>query len=146
MSKIFHERLPSQVGLLISFVESKLLLINIVGSIAFHERNVWPIGATTPIRRRVPLVARSHDRPVYPPSLGSRGMICSEASIIEDHTERKENPRMAVGECSGTPIRDSSTCIVRFDDRPSYKYCTAQPIGISRRTAIVLIYYLRTSV
>jgi len=91
--KIFHEQLPLQVGLLISFVESKLLLINIIDSIAFHERNVWPIGATTPIRRRVPRVARSHARSVYPPSLGSRGMICSEASIIEDHTERKENPR-----------------------------------------------------
>jgi len=48
---------------------------------------------------------------------------------------------MEVGERSGASLRDFSTCVVRFDDRPSYKYRTAQLIRISRRTAIVLIIH-----
>lgn len=81
----------------------------------------------------------------YPPSSGSRGMIHGEASIIEDHTERKENPHPdgsgGVSESAATRLFDVHCTIWR--DRPSYKYRTAQPIGISRRSAIVLIHYPR---
>lgn len=67
----------------------------------------------------------------------------TEASIIEDHTERKENPH---ADGSGGVLESAATrlfdlhCTIR-QDRPSYKYRNAQPIGISRRVAIVLIHY-----
>lgn len=72
-------------------------------------------------------------------------MIHGEASIIEDHTERKENPHPdgsgGVFENAATRLFDVQ-CMIRRD-RPSYKYRTAQPIAISRRAAIVLIHYPR---
>lgn len=72
-------------------------------------------------------------------------MIHGEASIIEDHTERKENPHPdgsgGVFESAATRLFDMHCTIWR--DRPSYKYRTAQPIGISRRAAIIPIYYPR---